>query len=147
MSDAGSEQELDLSNVRVVVWGGTATGRNEPAARSANSRTLTLTRAPSHSFPQSDVVTKYKAAAEIANGEEERREKKGFCFLCSLDPQSANDLSESTRPPHALTDPPFPNPPLSLTHTTAALKAVIEECKPGAKLVDVCAKGDAVIEE
>lgn len=58
MSDAGADQELDLSN--------------------------------------SDVVTKYKAAAEIAN---------------------------------------------------AALKAVIEECKPGAKLVDVCAKGDAVIED
>ena len=35
--------------------------------------------------------------------------------------------------------PPFPFP--------AALKAVIDECKPGAKIADICVKGDAVVEE
>lgn len=40
--------------------------------------------------------------------------------------------------PHAATLPP---------HPAAALKAVIAELQPGAKLVDVCVKGDAVIDE
>lgn len=31
--------------------------------------------------------------------------------------------------------------------STAALKAVVAECKPGAKLVDIANKGDALMEE
>ena len=43
---------------------------------------------------------------------------------------------------------PVPLPPPPPPHTpSAALKAVIEECKPGAKIADICVKGDAVVEE
>jgi len=42
------------------------------------------------------------------------------------------------------------SPPAATDHHPfhpAALKAVIAELQPGAKLVDVCVKGDAVIDE
>lgn len=33
------------------------------------------------------------------------------------------------------------------THVAGALKAVLEDVKPGAKVVDLCRKGDKIIEE
>lgn len=65
MSDAGSDQELDLSNVRVDRMRTQRRPENRPA-RAPCQPALTHPPVP---LPQSDVVTKYKAAAEIANGE------------------------------------------------------------------------------
>lgn len=77
----------------------------------------------------------------MVRGEGGDGRKAGGVFFFWLDPLNRRRRWQPPATPRPLF-PPFKH----LLHT-AALKAVIEECKPGAKLVDVCAKGDAVIEE
>ena len=128
MSDAGSEPELDLSNVSEREG-----GRGDQTKRGA----VVSPRPPGPhpaTHPQSDVVTKYKAAAEIANGEGTGKGGSGRC-----------ETQPGTRP--SVCSPPSPSLPPPPPTPSAALKAVIEECKPGAKIADICVKGDAVVEE
>lgn len=75
----------------------------------------------------------------MVRGEGGEARETGGVFFCLTPSIGARDGNHSRPRAHV-------SPPQTLLHT-AALKAVIEECKPGAKLVDVCAKGDAVIEE
>ena len=71
-----------------------------------------------------DVVTKYKAAAKIVNSE---------CRDAVLSSLLKSGRSDGSPRPCAV--------------RADALAAVIEACKPGAKIVDLCDKGDTMINE
>lgn len=126
MSDAGSEPELDLSNVRgrwrgpmaaARVGGGRAPLSHTPLPSPPPPLVLSLTLSPNTRRPPRLPTVR---GADVWRGRWQPK-KKGAAF--------------SLTPPH---------PPLL---RAAALKAVIDECKPGAKIADICVKGDAVVDE
>ena len=68
---------------------------------------------------------------------------KCFSLFSPSSEQSAKPSGKNKHSPFS-----FPSfEPLPINQPTAALKAVIAECKVGAKLVDIADKGDALIEE
>lgn len=73
---------------------------------------------------QPDVVTKYKAAAEITNSKNDFSLLTDGCFAFS------SCLCQDCN---------------LLLVLAEAIAAVVELCKDGAKIVDVCSTGDAVI--
>ena len=84
---------------------------------------------------QSDVVSKYKAAAKIANSEFWLRAHIPACAQWQLiadDMYSAQVVAAS---------------PALRMHVAGALASAVSECQPGAKIVDICTKTDKLIEE
>lgn len=92
-------------------------------------------------------MTKYKAAAEIANSE--LRTSRGAAQPRTLLGQSRTGNSPQPRHPGLLQLPTLicnPCAERAATHLCAeAIAAVIDACKGGARLVDLCNLGDAAI--
>ena len=121
---------------------------------------------------QPDVVTRYKAAAKITNGARGRRPQRHACgaavcqaallarrrtscvgWPCAPQPArgcAARRAAPSRTYAHAARAPrltPPPRPPPHPALPAAALAAVVEACKAGAKVVDLCEKGDSLLNE
>ena len=79
---------------------------------------------------QPDVVTKYKAAAKITNGVPRRGAARLLCRAPTAAARRSPALTRAVRCAPA-----------------AALAAVVEACVPGAKIVDLCDKGDSLMNE
>lgn len=101
--------------------------------QSANPAYLHPSPPPTCAPPQPDVVTKYKAAAKIVNCASCRRSCVAVAMLLLLSLKSAHAHLVPRLVPAQL--------------VAATLAAVIEACKPGAKIVDICQKGDDLVKE